>query len=171
MSLPGPARCTVRNWLSRTDKETKDRQRREAFDLWLACHTQDEIAERLEIDQATAARMDFMQIGKDSDLHETSALYAGESWHPYNVWKKQDKSNPVSHGGNTRRAGGSGGAAIEVGGAAKRGAVGGAARGPGPPKRSIGGPRMTRAYPSRSPRSGQPGLRQLPPRGGAATPL
>ena len=44
--------CRV-GWTSRADKETKDRQRRQVFDMWLACYTQDEIAEAVGWGQKT----------------------------------------------------------------------------------------------------------------------
>jgi len=43
----GVSQSTVANWLSRTLKEEKERKRDKAFALWLACHTQEEIAEAL----------------------------------------------------------------------------------------------------------------------------
>ena len=36
---------TVREWLSRIDKDTKEARDKRIFDLWLACWTQEEIAE------------------------------------------------------------------------------------------------------------------------------
>ena len=60
-----------------------------AFDLWLACHGQAEIAERLGV---SLGETNIFINGKDAVLEKTpTAAYTGEAWHPYNVWKKQDK--------------------------------------------------------------------------------
>jgi DNA-directed RNA polymerase specialized sigma subunit len=40
-------RPACRDWLSRTVKEEKDRRDAKIFEMWLACHTQEEIAEAL----------------------------------------------------------------------------------------------------------------------------
>ena len=42
-------------WLSRTLKEEKERKKETAFNLWLACHTQEEIAEAVDMTQQTIA--------------------------------------------------------------------------------------------------------------------
>ena len=36
---------TVRNWLKRIDKDAKEARNKRIFDMWLACHTQQEIAD------------------------------------------------------------------------------------------------------------------------------
>ena len=60
---------TIGRWSRRIDKDAKDAQQREAFGLWLACHTQESIADRLGVPQQTVARWledltDFRQIAK-----------------------------------------------------------------------------------------------------------
>ena len=46
---------TVSKWLSRTLKEEKERKKETAFNLWLACHTQEEIAEAVDMTQQAVA--------------------------------------------------------------------------------------------------------------------
>ena len=46
---------TISKWLSRTIKEEKEKQKDKAFDLWLSCHTQEEIADMVGITHQTVA--------------------------------------------------------------------------------------------------------------------
>jgi hypothetical protein len=59
--------------------------------MWLACATQEEIAEAVGIDQSTAKRWadDFMQ----SSEAELCINPPGFTPPIYNVWKKQTKTN------------------------------------------------------------------------------
>jgi len=43
----------ISEWLARTVKDNKERRDRKIFEMWLACHTQEEIAEVAACDQAT----------------------------------------------------------------------------------------------------------------------
>jgi DNA modification methylase len=77
--------------------------------MWLACCTQEEIAENTEIDQSTVSRSckefeneDFMQNGKFSTLHKTNTQHLADFDPPiYNIWKQQNKSDGVRHFGNS----------------------------------------------------------------------
>ena len=42
---------TINGWVSRIDKDSKDARNKRIFDLWLSCHTQEEIAERENVSQ------------------------------------------------------------------------------------------------------------------------
>ena len=94
---------TVSGWLSRIDKDNKAARNRRIFDLWLACWTQQEIADEVGVDQAEIAR--FMKNGKFADLHKTDqsgAEHATDFKPPYyNIWKQQTKSAGSEHFGNT----------------------------------------------------------------------
>lgn len=83
---------TIRNWLSDTDRETKEKFHREAFDLWLACYTEREIAEKLGIEQKTVNNMDLSNFGKVAESSQTSAIYALDNWFMYDVWKDTTES-------------------------------------------------------------------------------
>ncbi len=51
---------TVRNWLSRIDKDAKeerDKRNRKIFDMWLACHGTDEIAAACDCGKATISEI------------------------------------------------------------------------------------------------------------------
>lgn len=96
----GVSQPTIANWLSRTLKEEKKRKREKAFALWLSCHTQEEIAEAVEVSSIQTISNwcdDFSKKLTDDNL---------EKWPDfappiYNVWKQQDKSNKVDHFGNS----------------------------------------------------------------------
>jgi hypothetical protein len=66
--------------------------------MWLACHTQEEIAETEDVDQTTvmAKIRDFMDFGKLAKIHKTHADYLDDFEPPiYNVWKRQNKTSGV----------------------------------------------------------------------------
>ena len=92
--MNGPA-----NWLSRTLKEEKERKRDKAFALWLACHTQEEIAEAVEVPRQTVT--DWENKFAETSISEESANFSDFEVPLYNVWKQQTKSNKVDHFGNS----------------------------------------------------------------------
>jgi transposase len=93
---------TVREWLSRIDKDTRAARDKRIFDMWLACWTQEETAEREGVS---------VQVVKDviSDLSaslpenlQPAASHLTDFTPPiYNVWKQQEKTTGVSHFGNS----------------------------------------------------------------------
>lgn len=95
----GVSQTTVSNWLSRTLKEEKERKRNKAFALWLACHTQEEIAEAVDIARNTISTWEdeFVKISSVDNLTNSP------DFDPpiYNIWKQQSKSNKVGHFGNS----------------------------------------------------------------------
>lgn len=48
---------TVQKWLSRADKDNKEKRDAEVFSLWLACHTQHVIADAVGMKQAGIERV------------------------------------------------------------------------------------------------------------------
>jgi hypothetical protein len=95
----GVSEATISGWLSRTLKEEKERKKEKAFGMWLACHTQDEIGEVVEMSREAVS--DWIAVfGKTSEAEEIP------NWHNfdppiYNVWKQQNKSNEIDHFGNS----------------------------------------------------------------------
>ena len=90
---------TVSKWLSRTLKEEKEKKKETAFSLWMACCTQDEIAESVEMTQPviTGWQDDFI-----NKCQEHNFIKSADFDPPiYNVWKQQNKSNAVNHFGNS----------------------------------------------------------------------
>lgn len=98
------SKATVTRYLKRTKKELKERRRQQAFDFWLACWTYEEIGEKLGISFKSADNyvQEFVKSDKCQKL-QIFADYLNPKWKPplYNIWKKQVKSNVVSHYGNS----------------------------------------------------------------------
>jgi len=97
---------TVRDWLSRIDKDTKAARNKRIFDLWLACWTQQEIADDVGMTRATLSTDEsFAEIGNIAKLSKTdqSAADHATDFDPplYNVWKQQIKTAGSSHFGNS----------------------------------------------------------------------
>ena len=95
----GVARTTVTGWLSRTIKEDKEKKQKQARALWMSCATQEEIAEATGVPQQTIGEWlkGFTEMS-DADI---SVIPSGFTPPIYNVWKKQTKTNAVSHFGNS----------------------------------------------------------------------
>lgn len=107
--LPGIFSVTARTmqtWLSRIDKDIEAAKKAKAFDLWLACHTQEEIAGVVNVDRSTISTWirNFVKIGNLSEIHKTAALFGDFEQQLYNVWKRQLKTNEVSHPGNSEQS-------------------------------------------------------------------
>ncbi|NBC46722.1 MAG: hypothetical protein GVY22_01765 [Gammaproteobacteria bacterium] len=95
----GVSAATVSNWLSRTIKEEKERKKAKAYEMWLACATQDEIATATEVAAGTVANWEkeFLKNSTDGELRN----WNGFEPPIYNVWKLQNKTNKVDHFGNS----------------------------------------------------------------------
>lgn len=94
---------TVRDWLSRIDKDAKESRDRRIFDLWLACWTQQEIADEVGVTQAEIAKSipngDLAELNKSD---RAAAEHATDFEVPiYNIWKQQKKTNETNHFGNS----------------------------------------------------------------------
>lgn len=96
----------VSDWLSRTVKEEKDRRNQQIFDMWLACHTQGEIAGAVDQPVGTIGRIiaddDFLHSVFRNQMKKAESEHASEFDPPiYNVWKQQEKTAGSSHFGNS----------------------------------------------------------------------
>jgi len=99
---------TVNRWLSRIDKDAKEARNKRIFDRWLACYTQQEIAEAEAVSQKTVADV-LAEIGncekllKSTDRQFRAYAYHTMDFNPpiYNVWKFKEKSPGSKHFGNT----------------------------------------------------------------------
>ena len=92
---------TIRDWLSRVDKDAKEARNKRIFDLWLACYTQQEIANAVGINKDTVSEVcrnmaDLPKSDKANSEHATDFTPP-----IYNIWKQQEKSNGSSHFGNS----------------------------------------------------------------------
>lgn len=95
---------TVRDWLSRIDKDAKEARKQRIFDLWLAGHTQQEIADAMGVKQDSLkdSFREFGDFAKIPKTQQAAADHATDFDPPiYNVWKQQTKSEGSSHFGNS----------------------------------------------------------------------
>ncbi len=98
---------TVRDWLSRIDKDTKEARNRRIFDLWLAGWTQQEIADEVSCSRQEATKQieGFATDGNSAiygKSHRSAAEHATDFDPPiYNIWKQQTKTTGSSHFGNS----------------------------------------------------------------------
>lgn len=95
---------TVRNWLSRIDKDAKDARNRKIFDLWLAGWTQQEIADEVGVTKDTVCQItaEFPKSDKLTKPQQSAAEHATDFDVPiYNIWKQQIKTEGVTHFGNS----------------------------------------------------------------------
>ena len=98
---------SVRRYLSLIDKELHQQQKQQACDLYMSCHTQQEIADRLSVAQQTASRMieSFTQNGQLSVLSKSLSFDKDQDFTPplYDIWNFGKLSNEVSHFGNSEQ--------------------------------------------------------------------
>jgi hypothetical protein len=83
---------TVREWTSRTDKDSKAARDRRIFDMWLACYTQEEIGEAVGCSQDTVALVlrGMASLPEFVKSDQASASHAVDFDIPlYNVWKRR----------------------------------------------------------------------------------
>lgn len=92
---------TIRDWLSRIEKDAKEARNKKIFDLWLSCYTQEEIAGMVGCDQKTVTNI----IGESAELPKLLKPAADHltDFNPpvYNVWKFRDRTPGSTHFGNT----------------------------------------------------------------------
>ena len=94
---------TIRDWLSRIDKDAKEARDRRIFAQWLACHTQQEIADAEGVSQKYVSELvDSYQTADLPSGMKAVAEHATEFEPPiYNVWKQQKKTAGGEHFGNS----------------------------------------------------------------------
>ena len=77
------------------------------FDMWMACHTQDEIAEATGSKQQTVGDeiATFTEIGNVSNFGKSLDFTRDNEFQPplYNLWTFAKKTNGVSHFGNSEQ--------------------------------------------------------------------
>ena len=114
---------TVENWIKDIDRDAKEERDVLAYEMWLACHTQEEIAEATGVSrkqQETLLRsfetFQFCaKLGQQSQIEDqierldaieaenrSDANHESDFSIPiYNIWRKQSKTNEVAHFGNS----------------------------------------------------------------------
>ena len=96
---------TVHAWLSRIDKDAKAERNKRIFDKWLACWTQEEIADSEGMVQQAIGTIlqEFPVLEKLVKSAQTLATHSEPDWTPpiYNIWKQQTKTSGSTHFGNS----------------------------------------------------------------------
>lgn len=93
---------TVRGWLSRIDKDDKEARDKRIFAMWLACRTQQEIADAEGVSQPYVAETISSETGNLRSAMKAAAEHATDFEPPiYNVWKQQKKTAGGEHFGNS----------------------------------------------------------------------
>ena len=78
-------------YLTEIDKQQREERKETIRAMWLACHTQDEIAEAVGVDQKTVTNM-AKEIGNLEALPnflKLTATYSDADWQPpiYDIWQ------------------------------------------------------------------------------------
>ena len=95
---------TIRDWLSRIDKDSKEARNKRIFDLWLACWTAEEIASEVGITKQAVNLIcqETASLPKLDKPSKAAADHATDFAVPiYNVWRFKERSDQSSHFGNT----------------------------------------------------------------------
>jgi hypothetical protein len=88
---------TIREWLSRIDKDAKEARDRKIFELWLACWTQEEIAESVGVHKDTADEI-CRKLANLPKSDKAAGEHATDFEVPlYNIWKQQEQTAGVNH--------------------------------------------------------------------------
>ncbi len=93
---------TIREWLSRIDKDSKEARDKRIFDLWLACWTGAEIAAEVGCDEKTVTNVVSGISDNLPDFQKPAANHLTDFDPPiYNIWKQQEKASGSTHFGNS----------------------------------------------------------------------
>jgi hypothetical protein len=92
---------TVRDWLSRIDKDSKEARNRQIFELWLACHSERYIAEIVGCDHDTVSEVWRKSAGLPESAKPAASHIVDFDPPLYNVWKQQEKTAGSGHYGNS----------------------------------------------------------------------
>ncbi len=93
---------TVSGWLSRIDKDSKVARDKQIFDMWLACHTQQEIADTVGCTKETVSEIVCQKTEKLQKSDKPSATHQTDFTIPlYNVWKYKECAEQSEHSGKT----------------------------------------------------------------------
>jgi len=72
---------SVRGWTEDLRRQQDEERERRILDMWLACHTQEDIAAAVGVEQATVSRaVSAMQNGKASEMHTPDSLQVFNLW-------------------------------------------------------------------------------------------
>jgi hypothetical protein len=81
---------TIREWLSRIDKDSKEARDKRIFELWMACWTQDAIAEAEGVSQKEVSLVLEEMAELPKDIKPIAEHLIDFDVPIYNVWKQQE---------------------------------------------------------------------------------
>lgn len=92
---------TVGRWLARIDKDDKVKRDKKIRKMWMACYTQEEIAEECECTHQTVSNI-LQKIDTSPKLAKPAARHEVDFEVPiFNIWKCKEKTTQSKHPGNT----------------------------------------------------------------------
>lgn len=98
----------VNNYLTDIDKQIRSERKETIFNMWLSCHTQQEIGEAvgLSVGSINEEIATFFNNGNPSKTEKSRLFSQDADYEPpiYNVWRFAKKFNVVSHFGNSEQA-------------------------------------------------------------------
>lgn len=98
---------TVSGYLSDIDKQVRQQQKQQVFDLYMSCHTHQAIADKLNIPRQTTTDTikSLAENGSIADFGQSLAFDKDQDFTPplYNIWNFSKLSNNVSHFGNSEQ--------------------------------------------------------------------
>lgn len=99
------SRRQVTTYLTDVDAQVREQRRSAIFEMWMACHTQEQIAEAIGAPQQTVAGY-VAELPKTEGLPKSVQLLARHEdadWQPplYDIWQPHKNANEVKHFGNT----------------------------------------------------------------------
>ncbi len=93
---------TICDWLSRVDKDAKEARDKKIVELWLACYTQEEIAEAVGSSvQPIKDVTSDLSANLPENLKPAASHLTDFDPPLYNIWKQQEKTTGSSHYGNS----------------------------------------------------------------------
>jgi ParB-like chromosome segregation protein Spo0J len=94
---------SVREWLSRIDKDSKEARDRKIFEMWMACRSGKDIADAMALSEGEVSKtLDDFQTAGLPDGNKPAASHLTDFDPPiYNVWKQQSKTEGAKHFGNS----------------------------------------------------------------------
>jgi len=94
---------TVNGYLADTDKQLREQRRETIRDMWLACYTQQEIADAVGVDETDKSLRVSGNLEALPKYQKLAALHDDADWTPplYDIWNVDRNNNSTTHFGNT----------------------------------------------------------------------
>lgn len=98
---------SVTTYLTDIDKQIRKARKQKIFDMWMSCHTQQEIGDEIGLSQQAITKEtdSFTTFGNASKNSKNFAFFQDAAFKPpiYNVWTFAKKTNKIAHPGNSEQ--------------------------------------------------------------------